>query len=532
MVSSLITVKTTTMVSGISLQHFGDVSMELTWFGVKIMNKIMGNPDNCKKVADADGQVVAGIVGLTAVSDERSSISSSTGMEEIILEAVQVLHKLASIARDSGRVLRSQVSDNLYVLRNIRKILEHPRSKTELLVEAIGVLACLALDETWREEIESSPRIIRNLVSFLVPRSTLVSEISADRTQLARPTAEALVILAVYSENIASRILEELKRTEDMQKLVDMVSSDSAELKTMVAKLLGILYANSNIEHAHREKIRTTLPALLKAIKSEVEKLEAPVSAGEHVRKFEERRTKQGALLESSLSVQICTSIGARDFDAATRSANLTVHMVMQKFKKILDLYKSPAIEFPGIRRVTIELIVLMIQSSSQYMEVFFQYEMDKAVKEVAETEERLEMFKMFYCGVGVAKQSDSIYSLVSRPSSLTDGFPVVNKAMKLLDSREDKYCGTIVLSLGASKVDLSHIQYGLVSGLQLLGLISGEKIDRTKPRQNQVNQSRTDRSNRRTRKDLIENYYYFKPKEVKAIIELSPSINQAGDQT
>jgi len=42
----------------------------------------------------------------------------------------------------------------------------------------------------------------------------------------------------------------------------------------------------------------------------------------------------------------------------------------------------------------------------------------DKAVKEVAETEERLEMFKMFCCGVGVAKHREPISSLVASEGS------------------------------------------------------------------------------------------------------------------
>jgi hypothetical protein len=55
-----------------------------------------------------------------------------------------------------------------------------------------------------------------------------------------------------------------------------------------------------------------------------------------------------------------------------------------------------------------------MVQSNSSYVEVFFQHQVDKAVKEVAETETRLEMFEMFCCGIGVVKHGDSISSLVA----------------------------------------------------------------------------------------------------------------------
>ncbi|KAL5227468.1 hypothetical protein ABZP36_015733 [Zizania latifolia] len=191
---------------------------------------------------------------------------------------------------------------------NISKILEHPRRQTKLLVEAIGVLACLALDETRWREIGNSPRIIRSLVSFLVARPAVVAQILADRTQLAQATAEALVVLAMDCQIISWWILEELK-SEDMQKLVDILSADPPDLKTISAKLLSILHANSDQEHAHHErKIDTALLVLLKAIKSEVEKLEAPVSAGEHAHILEHPR-RQTKLLVKAIGVLACLAL-------------------------------------------------------------------------------------------------------------------------------------------------------------------------------------------------------------------------------
>jgi hypothetical protein len=243
MVSSLLTAKTT------AVSTSSNVSIELTWLGVKILRKIMDNPDNSKEVTkDADDQVISSIVDLTTVSDDTNSslISWSPVTEEIIVEAVQVLHRLVRTTGDAGKVLRCKISENLHVLRNIRKILEHPRSHTELLTEAIGVLACLALDETGKEDIGGSARIIRKLVPFLVVETQYLS----NGVKLAKSAVEALLILAMDSQRIALRILEEL-RTEDMQQLVDMLSSDSTELRTMAAKLLAVLRANFVAEHAH-----------------------------------------------------------------------------------------------------------------------------------------------------------------------------------------------------------------------------------------------------------------------------------------
>ncbi|CAD6261415.1 unnamed protein product [Miscanthus lutarioriparius] len=416
MVSSLLTAKTT------AASTTSNVSVELTWLGVKIVRKIMDNPDNCKEVVkDADDQVISSIVDLTAVSDyNSSSISWSPVTEEIIVEAVQVLHRLVRTTGDAGKVLRCKISENLHVLRNIRKILEHPRSHTELRTEAIGVLACLALDETGKKEIGGSARIIRKLVPSLVVETPSPS----NRVKLAKSAVEALLVLAVDSQRNALRILEELK-IEDMQQLVDMLSSDSTELRTMAAKLLAVLRVNSITEHVqYNRTVDNALPLLLKAIKLEVEKLYALVpAAGElhaHDANLEEWRTKQGALLESfvGLSVRVCTFIQASEFGDALRNANLTVDLLMHALSRILDMYMSPDTEYPGIRRVTVELIIWMLRSNRRCIEFFFRHQVDKAVKEVAETEERLEMFNMFCCGVGVAKHREPISSLVASAAS------------------------------------------------------------------------------------------------------------------
>ena len=66
----------------------------------------------------------------------------------------------------------------------------------------------------------------------------------------------------------------------------------------------------------------------------------------------------------------------------------------------------------------TVELIVWMLRSNRRCTEFFFQHQVDKAVKQVAETQERLEMFKMFCCGIGVAKHTEPISSLVASAAS------------------------------------------------------------------------------------------------------------------
>jgi hypothetical protein len=80
----------------------------------------------------------------------------------------------------------------------------------------------------------------------------------------------------------------------------------------------------------------------------------------------------------------------------------------------MLAFHKSPTTEFPGIRRITVQLIILMRQNNKSYMKHFVQCGMDEALHEVADTETKLESFELFHCGAGVCKHSKPISSLIN----------------------------------------------------------------------------------------------------------------------
>lgn len=125
---------------------------------------------------------------------------------------------------------------------------------------------------------------------------------------------------------------------------------------------------------------------------------------------------EQGTLLESfiGLCMQICISGNAKQFTNALRNAEITDDMFVQMLRKILELYKSPTSDAPGIRRVVIQQMNWMMDRDSKYISIFLRHEMDKALKEIAQTTLKLENYWFFRFDVGTFEHDESICSILS----------------------------------------------------------------------------------------------------------------------
>lgn len=83
--------------------------------------------------------------------------------------------------------------------------------------------------------------------------------------------------------------------------------------------------------------------------------------------------------------------------------------MLVQKLKQILEMYCFPTTEIPGIRRVTIEMMVWIMQSNKRNIESFRHFNVATKLEEVARAARKLESFRLFYKGVGIARFSKPI---------------------------------------------------------------------------------------------------------------------------
>ncbi|KAM3198126.1 hypothetical protein ACQJBY_073313 [Aegilops geniculata] len=379
------------------------VSKELTLLGVDILDKILTNPENRAEAKNAKN-LLSKILDITSCQDEKTLDSN---IDKIIVEkSLNVLGKLVSTAGETGDELRCQVSKNIHTIRNIRKfIIDYAESQPAMLAQAADILACLALNDNARMEIERSHLIIWKLISLLAEDSDEGQESSLRVSTGVRMSAvEALVLLsAPIKENamlnaVSGRsimaILSETK-LQDMQRIVSTLSEESAEHRIMVTKFLQNLRGYQGPHYGDQ------LETVNKALPKEMEALMI---------------NEQGKLLESfiGLCMQICTRGNAKQFTNALRNVEITDDMFVQMLRKILELYKSPSSDAPGIRRVVIQQMNWMMARDGKYINIFLRHEMDKALKEVAQTTLKLENYWFFRFDVGTIEHDESIYSLLS----------------------------------------------------------------------------------------------------------------------
>ncbi|CAL5074622.1 unnamed protein product [Urochloa decumbens] len=512
--------------------------MDLVWFGLRILDKLTDNPENCRQAKDSD-DLLSKIICLTNLCSHATmgGRSSESWMEEEVLPlllreeeiptsyrqkideeiivgiSLNVLRKLVAAPGEAGKDLRRKTIESVHFNGSTRIISAH--------AEAARVISCLALDDKPRAEIGRSPEIIKNLknclllktphmnmpkvaaklllleyasseqlheiqllekyilenqavlpsvltvleeldleyldtprwVNRIIQRLDMEDFLSVPRVNTAEAAAQALVMLSTgfngCQENIEA-ILEDL-HVEELQVVVNMLFAEYGEkrrstevsleqynlgtkmlqtikkivctedrkiISSMIAKLLQNLrgYTGTRCFDPHMHIIDAALPEVLTSIIHEVVRLENAESTSENMaHSNKELRIKQGKLLEGliSLAVKICTSMNnASNVIKTLENPNVTVCTLVQKLKKVLEVYKSPGTAYPGIRKSTIELMTWMIRNNSNYIEILLQCGVYEQLEDVAKTARELENFELFYCDVGVGHHETPIYSL------------------------------------------------------------------------------------------------------------------------
>ncbi|KAG0542876.1 hypothetical protein BDA96_02G141700 [Sorghum bicolor] len=505
------------------------MDLDLLWFGLRILDKLTDNPENCRQpIKDDDGDILLKIVDLITNHCDHGSgtsnrISNSWIEQEIIpiLEkeddfpppfiqkidheiilgmSLSILSKLlaASLVAGAAVFMREKSSQDFHFLTNSRMILNH--------FEATRVISCLAVDEAARREIGKLPNVIENLKdcllskapylnfskvaaklllleytasdhldqlklfinennilqdqSFSLPVSAFIQELhmheqtpmqsvvedldledvlSGPRVNHSEEAAKALILLTTECENNVEAFLQEIK-PQELEKIVKVLSSEEGEKdkrkmmahfegrnldketlciirqiicvegeehkRSMHAKLLQNLRAYSGTIdfNKHMQVIDQALPMVFKAISDGVLRLEDQSSTNKNHSHENSVWIKEGKVIESfiGLAVQICRSQNAIDFAKTLGYANVAADTLVKRLKKILELYNCPTIDFPCIRRSTIELLTWIVEHNNNNIEILLQCGVYEQLNEVAKTARKLESFKLFHSGVGV----------------------------------------------------------------------------------------------------------------------------------
>jgi hypothetical protein len=196
-----------------SSMKMSNMDVGLVWFGLRILEKLTDNPENCKKIKDHNGDLLSKIIDLTNLyghGSTRSIISDPAWIEQEIIALLQkeddipppsiekidqeiivgmslnILSKLCATSDAAGVELRRQISKYFHFLSNTGIILEH--------VEAIRVISCLAIDVDFRKDIGMLPEVIKKLKDCLLskPPYVNITKVAAKLLLLEYSTVEQL----------------------------------------------------------------------------------------------------------------------------------------------------------------------------------------------------------------------------------------------------------------------------------------------------------------------------------------------------
>lgn len=194
--------------------------MDLVWFGLRILDKLTDNPENCREAKDCD-DLLSKIIGLTNLCAHAhattggSCRNSESWMENEVLPlllreeeiptsfqqrideeiiagmSLNVLGKLVAAPGEAGKELRRKTIESAHFHF-------HFHSTTRIIsahVEAARVISCLAMDDEPRTEVGRSPQIIRMLKNCLLSKAqhvNMTSKVAAKLLLLEYASSEQL----------------------------------------------------------------------------------------------------------------------------------------------------------------------------------------------------------------------------------------------------------------------------------------------------------------------------------------------------
>ena len=290
------------------------MDLDLLWFGLRILDKLTDNPENCRQPKDGDGDLLLKIIdlitNLCGHGSTSNRISNSWIEKEIIpvLEkeddfpppfiqkidheiilgmSLSILSKLLAASPVAGAAvfMRESSSQDFHFLTSSGMISNH--------FEATRVISCLAVDEAARREIGKLPDIIENLKDCLLSKAPYLnfSKVAAKLLLLEYTASDHLDQLKLFinENNIlqdqsfslpVSAIIQELHMHEHstpMQNVVqdldleDVLSAPRVNHSEEAAKALILLTTEceNNVEAFLQEINPQELEKIVKVVSSE-----------------------------------------------------------------------------------------------------------------------------------------------------------------------------------------------------------------------------------------------------------------------
>lgn len=215
--------------------------------GLHVMKKLAREHDNSAKICSTRG-VLSRIIYFTRTTTlALQNAEDGSLVTKTVLRSLQVVKNLTGTPGHTGEAIRKEISDNVFILSNIRKVLQHGERQAKMQLTAIGVLANLAIDGDAKEKIGSTGGVIAQLLAMFIGSVTPAapsSEVQANNASIRQQAGEVLALLALESEANCERLLREAAVVE---RLVLTLQHPSMQISS--SRILLNLCRYSRSEH-------------------------------------------------------------------------------------------------------------------------------------------------------------------------------------------------------------------------------------------------------------------------------------------
>ncbi|KAH7676930.1 Armadillo-like helical-containing protein [Dioscorea alata] len=350
--------------------------------GLLILKNLSDDHENCWKIGNTRG-LLSKIIDFTTTGERLLRNDPLTESQiKAVKRSLQVVKKLVSTTGETGKMLRQEISNIVFTVSNIRDILEYGENHILLQMQGIEILTSLAMDQDAREKIGSTGGVLRLLLSiFFKPRLT------EDQNKVSVEAGETLALLTLNSKQNANCVL---KQMQVVDQLVDTLTDPVLQINS--SRILRNLCACSGSENfLCLRGVTEAAPTVLHSL-----------------------MVKDSKLLQESigLTTQIFRFMTPEEHDKELKRACISATKFAKRLLEILEKYNAPCVKFPRIRRFVVELVIWLMKSHEQYKQLFKKFEMDRAIKSVAETTSKLECFPVFSGSIGLNRHDISLSSL------------------------------------------------------------------------------------------------------------------------
>ncbi|KAJ3698079.1 hypothetical protein LUZ61_001784 [Rhynchospora tenuis] len=376
--------------------------------GLQIIQKLARDHTNAGIICNTRG-LLSRIIYFTKTKSAFLQKAKEGDIGIIIVQgSLNVIRDLVGTVGHTGKKLRSEISDNIFLLANLRKLLIHGMNHANLQIVAIEILMDLAKDETAAEKIGSTGGIIPQLLAMFTDSSFSESVRSK--------AGDGLASIALGSEENCLQVIREGK----IEELKELLRSDPNLQLTSSEVLLSLCIYTKDQHWSNLQGIVSVIPTVMKTIMYKVDKIMYNADKQLHEVLIEDKQLHEvliedKQLLEVSigLAAQLIKHTEQQEYKNQMGLIDFTEDTIARKLVDLLRNLRSPKVEVSRIRRFTIELVIAMMEKNQNNIQMFDHLGIHSVLQKIQKSTSEIENFSVFSGSIGLSRYSVTLSSLV-----------------------------------------------------------------------------------------------------------------------